>query len=342
MGIRQVLSGLFAMLCLGNPYGQSSITIVPGGNGDPNEKIIKNGVGIDHRSADQSVGIGTYVDNSSAYIQTHTDHSLSFATNNYTSQMLLNTAGNLGIGVANPQYILDAGKRARIRYGTETAGIWFSKTNNLANQGAFFGNSSDTETGIFIGNNWRLLLNESGVLKLPNLAGSGTRNVAADANGNLVISNLSATAQVAFSVVSTNSNPATNTVTPDNNTAIRELTLETINYDLSNNVIISETDHAYFTAPVSGVYHFTANLLWQGNAEGQRAFAIRNYSGNLLSRWINSPGGPGDFGQNVSCDLYLAQGTIVGFFVGHSSSVNLRCTDNYLLNPSVISGFLVK
>jgi hypothetical protein len=60
------------------------------------------GIGIAHVSDDDSVAIGTYVDDFSAYIQTHTATNLSFATDNAPAQMTLQKiTGNPGYWYLN-------------------------------------------------------------------------------------------------------------------------------------------------------------------------------------------------------------------------------------------------
>ncbi len=70
--------------------------------------------------------------------------------------------GNVGIGVADPAYILDVKDRMRLRAnGTNTAGIYL---NNAANStwAAFYGMKTDTQSGIFIGGNWRFWVDNTG------------------------------------------------------------------------------------------------------------------------------------------------------------------------------------
>ncbi|MCB0784224.1 MAG: hypothetical protein KDB87_18980, partial [Flavobacteriales bacterium] len=67
-----------------------------------------DGQAFGHRSLDSTIAIGTYVDNTyGAFLQTHTDHPLQFATNNGDAQMTLLQNGNLGIGTTAPSAQLD-------------------------------------------------------------------------------------------------------------------------------------------------------------------------------------------------------------------------------------------
>ncbi|WP_255079811.1 complement C1q domain-containing protein [Lacihabitans sp. CCS-44] len=100
---------LFSLFISIRLFGQS-VTIVPS-NGQFTEflKIKKNGFGLDHRTVDNLVGVGTFAANNSAYVQTHTPHSLFFSTNNgdpfmtiaYSATAGLN--GNIGINNISPQ-----------------------------------------------------------------------------------------------------------------------------------------------------------------------------------------------------------------------------------------------
>ncbi|WP_156510976.1 MULTISPECIES: tail fiber domain-containing protein, partial [Emticicia] len=78
--------------------------------------------------------------------------------------MRITGLGRVGIGVASPDQILDVNGRARIRHSGSTAGVWMSNSTNSTNgaDGAFYGMKTDTEAGIWIGNNWRFWVNNSG------------------------------------------------------------------------------------------------------------------------------------------------------------------------------------
>jgi hypothetical protein len=262
-----------------------SLTITPNsGSNSEVLKITKLGIGLDHRVTGNLVGVGTYVNGSFGILQTHTNHPLGFATNNGSIRAILQTNGNFGLGgITDPQYFLDVNGRARIRYNVNTAGIWFSKTNNNANEGSFFGNINDASAGIFIGNDWRFGVNDAGTVWIPNLAGSGTRPVGADANGNLVP--MAANATVAFSAYRGNSFSITN---------FAELVYNIEEFDLSNNY---DTGTGIFTAPVSGIYNCTATVTWQDSFTGERSINIQKFNNqvwsNIKSKFIPN-------GQNAS------------------------------------------
>lgn len=88
------------------------------------------------------------------------------------SQVIINDVaglGSVGIGLSNPNEILDVNGRMRIRHTViegfpYTSGLWMSNsTNSLSGaDGAFYGMKTDTETGFFIGNSWRFWVNSAG------------------------------------------------------------------------------------------------------------------------------------------------------------------------------------
>ncbi len=84
-------------------FGQS-ITLIPNSASTTEVlKFKKTGYGLDHRNANNTIGVGTYALNSTGFIQTHTNHDLGFRTNNTgDAQMVLTTAGKVGIGFTNP------------------------------------------------------------------------------------------------------------------------------------------------------------------------------------------------------------------------------------------------
>ncbi|HLO45022.1 MAG TPA: tail fiber domain-containing protein [Leadbetterella sp.] len=88
------------------------------------------------------------------------------------SKVLINDQfgmGSVGIGLSNPNDILDVNGRMRIRHtiiggNPYTSGLWMSNSTNSLNgaDGAFYGMKNDTETGIYIGNAWRFWVNNAG------------------------------------------------------------------------------------------------------------------------------------------------------------------------------------
>jgi hypothetical protein len=92
---------LILTVFLSNYVAGQSFTIEPL---DANKILTfkKNGIGLDHRSSNNVLGLGTYATVGAGYIQTHTAHPISFTTNDAITQMTLQTNGNLGIGTINP------------------------------------------------------------------------------------------------------------------------------------------------------------------------------------------------------------------------------------------------
>ncbi len=82
-----------------------------------------------------------------------TPNGFQFRNNGNLTRMVLNSAGNVGIGNTNPGYLLDVNNRMRIRSGGNnvvSAGLWLN--NNANNEAAFIGMEDDTHVGLF-GNN---------------------------------------------------------------------------------------------------------------------------------------------------------------------------------------------
>lgn len=322
---------LFYILFSSQLFGQS-ITILPTSPATSNALSIKKvGIGLDHRSSDGLIAIGTYVGVTEAYIQTHTNHPLAFSTGDKGVQAILKTNGFFGIGTDNPQYILDLTQRARIRYSGNTAGIWFSKSNNNVNEGAFFGNLSDTQTGIYIGNNWRFTVNDAGVLNVPNLAGTGTRNVGADANGNLVALAAPSASTVGFSVAA-----STAITIPGNNTYIY-LSGNEIEYNVGNAWNNTEKE---FTAPSNGLYHFSVKIVWGGQEIGFRTFSILKNNTNYVKGKVETPGNNDVFKQYLTTTLYLNAYDTIRLVVRQNSGYDIPLSGE-LFDATIFSGFKI-
>lgn len=312
---------IFLVLLIHNFSIAQSLTITP--NSATNSEVLKInkiGIGLDHRTTNGIVGVGTYVNSSFGILQTHTNHSLGFATNNGAIQAYLGTNGNFGLGgITNPQYFLDVNGRGRIRHNGNTAGIWFSKTTNAVDEGSFFGNINDNSAGIWIGNAWRFGVNDAGTVLIPSLAGSGTRPVGADASGNLVP--LPTGSSIAFSVGITSNELVLGTG------AESQIDLGYEFYDLGNN--FSTLSNYQFEVPATGVYHCTINVPWEGNANGYRDVILRNQSTVYIRAFRSYPPNNQVFIQNFSADLYLTQGSRVLLYASQTSGVNLNIFPAY-------------
>lgn len=102
---------LFFLLFISSKIFGQSVTILPQ-SANPSVAGHTLLVPIDAQGYNHSngtLGIGTYVGSSNAYLQTHTPHSLNFAVNNGTAAMTLSYSTtsslhrNLGINTTNPQ-----------------------------------------------------------------------------------------------------------------------------------------------------------------------------------------------------------------------------------------------
>jgi Chaperone of endosialidase len=123
-----------------------------------------------------------------------------------SSKALITGSGKVGIGLNNPNEILDINGRTRIYHNLNTAGIWMNNSLNglSTSDGSFFGNKSDTEAGIWIGNNWRWWVNSAGTMF------AGTINASsATFTGCVVASNLSCPSDLRFKK---NISPITNSL----------------------------------------------------------------------------------------------------------------------------------
>jgi hypothetical protein len=110
--------------------------------------------------------------------------------NSNSGHALITGSGKVGIGLVSPNDILDINGRARIRHNVNSAGIWMSNSTNSVSvaDGAFYGMKTDTEAGIWIGNNWRFWVNNAGDLNLTgevNRTQTSTANIVPIAYGNI-------------------------------------------------------------------------------------------------------------------------------------------------------------
>lgn len=324
--MKKTLFLLFISSCF-QIYGQS-VTIAPASLNNV-VGLKRDGIGLDHRSSNGLIGVGTYTGATKAFIQTHTNHPLAFTTSGTGVQMILNTNGYFGIGTDSPQYLLDLTQRARIRTSGNTAGIWFSKSNNNVNEGAFFGNLSDTQTGIYIGNNWRFSVNEAGGVNIPNLAGIGTRNVGADANGNLVALAAASANTVGFSVAL--NSPGSVEVAGDGTPTYIHGNAE---YNVGN-----AWNGSIFTAPSAGIYSFSVKILWQGKASGSRLIMLSKNNTDIKGTY-DSPPGADPFRQQFTTTLYLNANDIIYLKITQNTGGIISAFGD-IIDKSVFSGYKI-
>ncbi len=100
-----------------------------------------------------------------------TNHDIVFgigSSSDFTENLRIKGNGKVGFGNStinlNSDERVEINGRLRIRDSTSTAGVWFNNSANSINSadGAFHGMKTNTETGIFIGGNWRFWVNSAG------------------------------------------------------------------------------------------------------------------------------------------------------------------------------------
>lgn len=84
---------------------------------------LGTGMGIAQVSPDGQTAVGTFASNGNAYIQTHTNTDLKFATNNGPYQMVIQKGtGNVGIGSVIPTQKLEVAGNAKINGNLQVTG----------------------------------------------------------------------------------------------------------------------------------------------------------------------------------------------------------------------------
>lgn len=97
---------------------QSGLGYIGVGTNTPAYKftVSSPGAGIVHKDVNNGVEIGTYTNSTSGWLQTYSNHPLTFATHNGSAMMQLSTAGDFGIGTGTA----DAQARLEVSAGTGT------------------------------------------------------------------------------------------------------------------------------------------------------------------------------------------------------------------------------
>ncbi len=96
----QIFTTIAILILCNNVFAQN----VGVGTITPTEKLTVSqaGIGISQQDPTGVTKIGFYTVAGGAYLQTHTNNNLWFSTNNGFPQMVLTTAGNIGIGTTTP------------------------------------------------------------------------------------------------------------------------------------------------------------------------------------------------------------------------------------------------
>lgn len=342
-----------------------------------------NGTGIVQKS--NTVDLAFVTNNTTGgLLKTTTNSHLSFNVNDYFNiaepVMFLSKDGNLGIGLQNgnslPAFYLDVKGRARIKHYAnlnQKAGIWFDGTSTAAR--SFVGTNDNDHVGLWGsgGAGWNITMNvENGntgigtTAPTANLDINGSLRIRGNLPGNFpktgsvlvsddVNGNTSWQAPVAFSAQGSPDGNSTfysgggNTsywakyffgLTPD------------YNLGLHYNPNTSE-----FVAPVRGLYHFNAELLFENeNRTYGLGFVIIHASGVLSSEpyFLGDNGNPVALNFNdvrsannphLSADYFLGAGDKVsvsflrwdgGYTVGNdwvNSDPRRTWFSGHLVNP---------
>ncbi|HEY1056543.1 MAG TPA: hypothetical protein VGE24_15460, partial [Emticicia sp.] len=309
-------------------FGQS-VTIDPS-VADDIVNIRKDSRGLDHRSSNGSVGVGTWVSNSVAYLQTHTNHPLFFSINDSGPKMVIALNGNIGIGgLTNPTAALAVSRGiapdgTAVFFGTTWASHFnYSTTEDTYIRGGK--NASKVLINDLVGlgnvgigtNNPQQKLDVEGNVRVSALVGSGSGALASDATGTLM-----RLAPVAFSVKNTGS-----TAYPVPVSGFTIVPFSTRDYDYGS--FFDNTTNYDYNAPRNGIYHFDSFVTWKLTASTVGSYTLSIYvDGSVYAVVQEKIFSNVETTMNLSTDIKLNAGQKVQLRVAQTSGV----TQNLLLN----------
>ena len=120
MNMKRVIIPLLFLLNVMQLVGQANVGI---GTTEPTYPLTV--VAVNNKGLTQvngSVEVGFFTSVTSAYLQTWSNHPISFATNSSNPQVFMNVFGNVGVGNTTPTQKLDVDGTLRMRGGTPAAG----------------------------------------------------------------------------------------------------------------------------------------------------------------------------------------------------------------------------